>query len=80
MVRTQQRQTGEAVHAGHVEVEQKGVDLGFVFKLGLHFAQRARHAYLRAGKRLAKGGGERIAHHRMVVGDKELLGARHASG
>ena len=54
-----------------------GVDLGLTLQLDLDFGERARHGDLGTGERLAEGRGERIAHHRMIVGDQEGKSVGH---
>jgi hypothetical protein len=70
-LRPKEGETGEAVHARHVEVEQHGVGFGFAAERVLRLRQRARGLDARAIERLRQHGSQRIAHHRVVVGDQE---------
>ena len=71
MIGAQQGQAGQPVHARHVEVEQQRIGLGLRSSAACDLRQAAGHRDRGAGEGLAQGRGQRIAHHRMVVGDQE---------
>jgi len=64
-------EAGEAVHAGHVEIEQHGIGFGFTLQHCLRLVECAGHLETRTGKRLSQRRHQRIADHGMVVGDQE---------
>jgi hypothetical protein len=79
MLGPQACEPGQPVHARHVEVEQHGVGVGLPVERGLRLGQRARHAELRAGKRLAERRRQGVAHHRVIVGNEKTLAIGHGS-
>ncbi len=74
----QEDQTGKAVGAGHVEIEQDQIPVGALGQAGLEFGDVGHFGEPRLG---AQAQGERLlqraAKQRMIVGDQYLIGSRH---
>jgi hypothetical protein len=71
VLRAQQGKPAEAVHAGHVEVEQQGIGLGLPDERRPHLGEASGQSHCCTCEGVAERRVQCIANHRMVVGDQE---------
>ena len=71
MLRAHGGQAGQAVVAGHVQVEQDQVDAGLGVERGEHAVEAVGLADLRVGHGIGGGLPQRGAEQRVVVGDQQ---------